>query len=273
MDNKIKPLGSILKTDKKGNLINLTSWNKIKNPWKECIKDLKKEYISHLGKNIHSIYIRGSVAKGEAISYTSDLDSFVVIHKRVEDNSWVSHVQKNLAKKYPQITKVEIQLIPFEKTIKTRRDFNRRFLIKVQSLCIFGDDISKNIGGFKPGRYLAKRQNGYLMRDEIIRARKSLQRADPKQTKKICTWIMKRILRTAILLVVEKEKVFTRDLYPSYKLFSKYYPKKEKEMMRVLELAVFPTSNKKEILEVIKKIGLFIRKEAKSKQSCNQFLN
>ena len=55
--------------------------------------------------------------------------------------------------------------------------------------------------------------------------------------------MMKAFLRAAMLLVMKRQRAYTRDLYPSYQCFSRYYPAKEPAMRRCLELAVNPISD------------------------------
>lgn len=76
---------------------------------------------------------------------------------------------------------------------------------------------------------------------------------------------MKRIVRQGFILVMARERVFTRDLYPCYKIFSKYYPEKEKEMRQALELAIYPISNTKSIFSVLDNLGEWLIKESKDK--------
>jgi hypothetical protein len=58
-----------------------------------------------------------------------------------------------------------------------------------------------------------------------------------------CAWITKRILRSGFELVMEREGVYTRDLYLCYESFSRHYGRREREMYEVLELAVNPTDD------------------------------
>jgi hypothetical protein len=64
---------------------------------------------------------------------------------------------------------------------------------------------------------------------------------------------------------MDKEKVFTRDLYPSYEIFSKYFPHQEPNMKRVLELAINPNGNSKEVIGLIDSFGAWVEKEIENK--------
>lgn len=56
-------------------------------------------------------------------------------------------------------------------------------------------------------------------------------------------------------LVIVQEQSYTRDLFPAYELFSKHYPKKEKEMRTALWYAINPLSISEEILKFLDHFG------------------
>ena len=72
-------------------------------------KALTDAYITSYGDNLHSVYIRGSVAQGTMISGVSDLDSFCLIRNQVtenEDNSLQLLVDK-IATNHPFANGIE----------------------------------------------------------------------------------------------------------------------------------------------------------------------
>jgi len=93
---EILKIGRLLKTDKDGYIVSESSAEKIASPWKEAVEEIKNAYLSHLGDIVHSIYVRGTVSRGEAIESISDIDTFAVITKKQEeiDRSWVKKLEK-----------------------------------------------------------------------------------------------------------------------------------------------------------------------------------
>jgi hypothetical protein len=63
---------------------------------------------------------------------------------------------------------------------------------------------------------------------------------------------------------MERDQTYTQDLYPSYEIFSEYYPEKQEEMRQVLELAVNFADDREKILEMIDGIGQWVVDEAKT---------
>lgn len=66
---------------------------------------------------------------------------------------------------------------------------------------------------------------------------------------------MKILVRAGLALVIVEENLYTRDLYPAYTLFAKYFPEKEHEMRQALQYAIDPTDNPEEIVEFLNKFG------------------
>lgn len=64
---------------------------------------------------------------------------------------------------------------------------------------------------------------------------------------------------------MDKEQVFTRDLYPCYEIFAKYYPQQASKMYTVLELAINPIDDVKTIVSFIDDFGFWLESEIESK--------
>jgi uncharacterized protein len=73
-DYKFLPL------DNDGNLVNVAAPEKIASPWDKPIEVLIETCKEQLGSNLRSIYVHGSVARGEAKEGKSDIDMLVLVH-------------------------------------------------------------------------------------------------------------------------------------------------------------------------------------------------
>ena len=94
-------------------------------------------YKSELGEKLHSVYIRGSIAKGEGIDYVSDLDSFAVIQGEAGDEPKSLDIfHKEISEKYPFCTHVEISLIKIEDIKKPQPKRSRSFWESVATECL-----------------------------------------------------------------------------------------------------------------------------------------
>ena len=73
---------------------------------------------------------------------------------------------------------------------------------------------------------------------------------------------MKIIVRAGIALVIVEEHMYTRDLYPAYKLFAKHFPEKEPEMREALQYAIEPSKNSNVILTILNELGSWMINES-----------
>src|SRR3989344_772533 len=226
--NKIQKIGGYLEIDKDGFIIKKASAEKFQEKWKPVIEETKNAYIEHFGDKLHSVYIRGSVAKGEAIDGIADLDSIAVVNlpKEQIDIKWKEEFNKQIIAKYPFVKNIEIVAGTLDHALSKNRGVH--IIIKTQAVCIYGDDLSDSIAKLKPGKESALHFRN--LQDELQQTIDFFENGwgdSLEESLDKCSWIMKRILRTGFELVMERENKYTRDLYPCYESFSKYYPNKK----------------------------------------------
>lgn len=265
MKQEIKNIGSIQKLDKDGYIINDFSLDNIQVGYINVLKDIIDLYQDHFSEYLHSIYLRGSVAKGQAIPYLSDIDTVAISNIKLPDeiNKKRELIWKEIGDKYPFIKGVEIH---FESLDNVMNSENFQFLLKTQCIPVYGNNIIETLPKFKIGK--AAFAHSSTLEKDIKSVEEWLENeTDVEEIKDICMWIMKRIVRIGFELIMEKEKCFTRDLYPCYDLFSKNYPNKKDEMHQAIFLAVFPSDNKDLILSTIQSISSFLLGEIKNLSS------
>tara|TARA_B100000745_G_scaffold58094_2_gene34452 strand:- start:13273 stop:14073 length:801 start_codon:yes stop_codon:yes gene_type:complete len=255
----VKPIGSFLQTDADGFIVNTTSPEKIQSVWLPAVEMVKEAYQKHFGEHLHSVYIRGSVAKGEAIDNISDIDSFAVVTLPYDDidTSWSKDFVREMTTQFPFIVGVEIGAIPLEELEDHKGD---RIMIKTQSICVYGENLAETLPSLKPGIETAQHIKG--IEREINKTKEWLQEDHTdEEIKRRCTWIMKRIIRSGFELVMERSQKYTRDLYPCYEGFSEYYPEKKEEMYEILKLAIEPISDKKKIVMILDNLVAWLVEE------------
>ena len=257
--SKIKAIGECFEVNKEGFFESPCSFKKIDSPWLEVLEKAKSAYLENLGENLHSIYVRGSVARGTAVKEVSDIDTFAVLNRKVSksDTAWIKAEQLKLNEPSSFHTGVEFGLGSLQDIIGDNANLQARFLIKLQTVCLWGEDLGLAIPEFKPGAYLASgihniEKNVQMAIDGLI------DWDEPEAIKEMCQWIMKQIVRTGFLLVAERESTYTRDLYPSFKLFSKNYSKHQTEMETALKLAIYPSSDKVMLINFLRTFGAWL---------------
>ena len=254
---EIKPIGSYFDIDSEGYVVNPASKEKLQEKWKPAIDDAIEVYKKQYGDTLRNVYVRGSVAKGQAIDGISDVDTFAYVDlEKSEINNNFKEAKEHILQKYPFVEGVELEAQPLA---HSKEDT----ILLTQSLCIYGEPLE--VPKLKPGKEMALHAPRIVQRQEWMKAvLKSIEEdTSEEQVKEGCKWRMKILLRVGAELTMERSGKYTRDLYPCYQLFSEYYPKKEPEMREVLYLVLNPTSDKEKIKAIVSNLGGWLVEEAK----------
>lgn len=246
---EVKKYGSPWNMNKEGYFIPDAHINKVITPYREVVDDLVKAYLENAKEEIHSIYIRGTVARGNAVYGVSDLDSYAITYREVpaEKGQWVSVEEKSIAEKHPFITGVQIGLLPkflFESNGAARY---MRFVLKTQSACAYGQDLIPQMESFGLNKYVLNFDISYI-ETAIHKVLEAIHVNDSSDNVSLeCHHLMKKIVRTGLSLVASEENVYSRDLGYCYEYFSKVFPNKSLEMKKAVEWTIHPTNNKNEL--------------------------
>lgn len=245
-----------------GKLYMPTSKVHIQREYKSPIKDVLNFFKSLNNENIHSIYLRGSIIFGSGVKNFSDLDFFIItLHPlRDFDRQLIRRNMDKLNKKYPFITKFDLGYFTLDQILSMKENV----LIKLTSICIYGKDIKDKIKSPKPGKDITISLS--LIEGEMAKTRQEIKNGfyNKTNTTSMCLWIMKRIVRSGLEIVSEKEGCFTRDLDECFKKFIKYYPSKKECMQKALSFAIQPTTNIKLIKDIFDDIGDWLVAEGKN---------
>lgn len=251
---KIKPTGSYFSVDAEGFIINPASLEKIQTEYLPVVHDMVEMYKKHLGSHLVNVYVRGSVAKGEAVTGVSDLDTFAYVDLSDDDidYEWVRGAREELEQKHSFVEGFEISMIP-------RVEASKDYALLNQSVCVYGELIA--IPRMKPGKEMMRHAPYVSRRMENFDKKLAAQETE-EGVKQACTWLMKEVLRTGFELTVNRSGRYTRDLYLCYKDFSEFYPEKESEMKEVLWYALNPVGDKTKVIEIKDRIVPWLVQEA-----------
>jgi len=208
-------------------------YNHIQDHWKEateCAIQFIKETI-----NPTSIYIRGSVPRGLAIDGISDLD--LICLSEISDSSVLrKQLDAKITARFPFIKGVECVSLNQEEFAKVYEGQTRPYyhmLLKTQSLLIYGIDVTSSIAPFNISKEMVT--HVFQLEREFSKLSHWLeqdrQSGHEVETRK---WFSRRLLRSGFEIVMTRAQVFTRDLWPCYEIFLKYYPDKSSNMYEVL---------------------------------------
>lgn len=261
---QIKEIGSLSLLNEDGFIINQSSYENIKSKYKEVIELIKVSSLSKLSKEIHSMYIRGSIPRGTEIEGVSDVDVIIITYSepRSLNLDWVEGTVEIINQKFSFINGIELGFHPLHEIELTTHCSMISFILKTYGVCVYGENLISKLPDYKPNSSLANEHLLHLA-SMIEQAKNDLTgNEDVEDIKDCCSWIMRIMIRAGLALVMVPEQSYTRDLYPSYKLFSKHYPEKEQVMRTALWYAINPLSNPEEVLLFLERFGNWMRNEA-----------
>ncbi len=253
----IKNIGSYFTPDKNGFIINPCSINLIQPEFKKALELSVEHAKKHLGKNLHSVYLRGSIAKGTAVKKISDIDLYIITEDKETETGWKESSEKEICSRYTFVRGVEFHLETIENVLSRKFE---QFLLQTQSVKLLGQDLNFPQTSFKISN--ESYAHIFFIEKDIKDFYGYISEEPDEEIPDVCSWIAKRIVRTGFEIVMKRENLYTRDLYPCYKSFVKYYPEKEKQMYELLKLAVYPVKDKEVIINTVKDMEQFIVNES-----------
>ncbi len=257
-----QPCGDFLELDGHGHVIKKASFDLIQPSWKPLIHDVISVYKAFFGTNLHSIWLRGSVAKGSAVDGLADFDSFGYVYEPTDCFDQFEKEIEALEPRYPFCAGIECEADP---VAMLENDHIMRRIIKTQAICLYGEDISESISPHslrdmifysKHLRYcLETRMPQFLKEDN----------GDPQQIQGTCNWTVRRLLRSLYESIMLEENRWTNDLWLCYERYSLRYPEREPATMELLQLCLNPTANKERIRSAVHAFTPWIYDEIREK--------
>ncbi len=238
------------------------SLKKIAAKYRPILKDVKSELLKYSDK-IHSIYLYGSVATGQAKSPTSDLDIVVVLKlkptTRLKDQ--LKQLEKSLSQKYQRtFREVGFAVTHKNEVLRGKESYGWRFFLTILSVKIFGETLYQKAIKFSPTKKLARNLHSDIDKN-IKEARRKIKSADEDDANLHIKSIMKKIIRTAFSIVMEKENYWTTGLNEMTNIFVKHYPEKKKEINAVLKIAKSKSPDRKSAISILDTFGKWVSSE------------
>jgi hypothetical protein len=264
MQNKIYPTGKFNDLDSEGYILNSGVYPVIQKEYKAPVQKSIDAVLEHFSEIIHSIYLRGSVAKGIAILNVSDIDFIFIstIELTKEEKSILyDEIEPKICVEFPYINGIELHF----QTLDSLQQNWVQFMMSTQCVCIYGEDLNLTLPKFKIDEN-AYSHIGSLESDISSIQEEFIKETNSDEIKSACTWIMKRIVRVGFEICIrrgERAQKYTRDLYPCYEVFSEYYPERKAEMFEALTLAIYPIDDKDKIDKILCDLGQFLISEIK----------
>lgn len=268
--SQLRRIGTYLHADAAGLLPGRAPGYRIQEPWAPPTQQLVELYLGEWGAELHSVYIRGSVARSLAIPGVSDIDSFGVLNPGVVITdprrlpTWSEAVSHEVEERFPFAAGVEVDLVPFEMALDRTNYY--AFALKTEAVCVHGESLADRLEPFtlNEANFQTRHFREHL---DVFINEYPVEPANERPA--FVAWLAKRFLRLGMELVMEKENRYTRDLYLCYESFARQHEAHAESMRRALELAVNPVANEG-AAAFLREFGEWLAAEADGKLDLTQ---
>ena len=269
--------GRLWQVDAHGFLMNDAHLDHIKPPFSDVVNDVAKAYLEHIGDEIHSIYVTGSVARGLAVEGQSDLDVIALLEYYTEPElvmqDWVAPTEETVIAKHDCVSDVQIEIWPHGWVLHDESEFSiSAFVLKTHAVCVWGADITPDLTDYK---FTERETRLAIANDDIVQIEPDIDEAlaeieaddSPVHVRYWCKRICKNMVHAAFGLVMVDEVVHTRDIDLSASYFIKHFPDYEPEMKQAMQWIESPIDDAQELMDFLDTFGAWLIAE------CDEWLD
>lgn len=241
-------------TNREVYIINYTSKDNISLNYLSILEELIKLLKQDLNDKLHSIYVYGSVGRGEAILGKSDIDLTIVLNSQPTDEELekLNNHKNKFLEENRIIHKIDFDIGTLNDVLKEENLYYWGFWIKHICTCIYGEDLSINFPKMKPDIKICQSLNQDVI-SSLINYKNNIIKNEADSN--ILISALKRIIRGAYCLVSVMDKSWITKIDDMIIVLNYYFPSETsfKEMDLMLK-------NKEEITskQVLKLIDYFI---------------
>ncbi|GAB3798863.1 nucleotidyltransferase domain-containing protein [Virgibacillus kimchii] len=243
--------------DPDGFIVSDVSIDKIDPVYMPCIQESVKALKDLFPQQLHSVYVYGSVARGEAVMLKSDLDLIAMFDRNPSsvERKKLRELAVELSQKYCSLVRdVGIVVADYEYTMDPSHYHENAFLREL-CVCVYGEDAVKSFGPYKLTPEIAIRFNGDI--GEVLdRTIKRLKTAPDKDFKIISQNFARKIIRTCYAMVMVRAQIWTTRLHEQAEVFIRYFPDKESVICTLLNwVDEEPPRNRETVFELFQREG------------------
>ncbi len=218
-----------------------------------CIRDSVESLRNSFQDQLHSVYLYGSVARGEAVVLKSDLDLIAMFDGKLSSVK-LANLKKlagELSQKYRSLVReVGIVVAYYDYTVSPSNYYENAFL-KELCVCVYGEDLRDRFGPYKLTSEIAIRFNGDIC-EALTRTLKRLETASDEDFKKFSQGFARKLIRTYYSMVMVRSQIWSTRLHEQSEVFIHHFPDKESIIRTLLNWIDEPPTDREAVYELFK---------------------
>lgn len=242
--------------DPNGFIISDVSIEKIDNGYLPCILESVESLNNLFHQQLHSVYVYGSVARGEAVAIKSDLDLIAMFSGKLSSVKLaeLKKVAGELSQKYRSLVRdVGIAVAYYDYTVSPSNYYENAFL-KELCVCMYGVDLGERFGPYKLTSGIAISFNGDIC-EVLTRTLNRLETASNEDFKTLVQGFARKLIRTYYSMVMVRSQIWTTRLHEQSEVFIHHFPNKESIIRTLLNWIDEPPMDHEVVYELVKSEG------------------
>jgi len=243
--------------DSNGFIVSDVSIDKIDRVYAPCIQESVESLKSLFPLQLHSVYLYGSVARGEAVALKSDLDLMALFDGNIQ-LAELTKLAEALSQKYCSLVReVGIAVADYDYTMDPSNYFENAFL-KELCVCVYGEDVREQFGPYKLTSEIAIRFNGDIG-EVVTRTLERIETASNEDFKRFSQSFARKLIRTYYSMVMVRSQIWSTRLGEQFEVFLHYFPEKESIVRTLLKWIDEPPTDRQAVYEIVKSEGVWAR--------------
>ncbi|GEN86060.1 MULTISPECIES: nucleotidyltransferase domain-containing protein [Oceanobacillus] len=242
--------------DPDGYIISDVSMDKIDLRYLPCIEETVDWLKNLYQQQLHSVYLYGSVPRGDAVLIKSDLDIIAMFRTKLTA-SQLDELKKlagKLTKKYQSLVReVGIAIADYDYTFDTSNYYENAFLKEI-CVCVYGEDVRECFGPYKLTPEIPISFNGDIceVRNRVL---KRMKAASDEDFKILLQGFCRKLIRTYYSMTMVRSQIWTTRLYEQSKVVVQYFPEKEDVIHTLLNWIEEPSADRNPAYKLLHKEG------------------
>ncbi|MBE4909796.1 nucleotidyltransferase domain-containing protein [Bacillus luteolus] len=242
--------------DSNGFIVSDVSKDKINDIYVPCIQESVENLKDLFDQHLYSVYVYGSVARGEAIVKKSDIDLIAMFNTKLSSDKLaeLKKLSGELSQKYRSLVRdVGIAVAYYDYAVDPSNYYENAFL-KELCVCVYGEDVGEQFGPYKLTSEIAIRFNGDIY-EFFNRTLKRLETASKEEVKAVTQGFARKLIRTYYSMVMVRSQIWTSRLHEQAEVFIHHFPEKESIICTLLNWIDEPPADLESVYKLFKSEG------------------
>ncbi|MED1603561.1 nucleotidyltransferase domain-containing protein [Alkalihalophilus marmarensis] len=242
--------------DSNGFIVSDVSKDRIDGIYVPCIHKSIQNLKSLSHQQLHSVYVYGSVARGDAIAKKSDLDLIAMFDTKLSSVKLaeLKKLAAGLSNNYRSVVRdVGIAVAYYDYTVDPSNYYENAFLKEI-CVCVYGEDLGERFGPYKLTSEIAIRFNGDIY-EALRRTLKRLEDSSNEDFKTFTLGFARKLIRTYYSMVMARSQIWTTRLHEQSEVFIQHFPEKASTIRTLHNWIEEPSTDREAVYELFKNEG------------------